>query len=405
MRRFSSLHRIGVVIGLLVAFVGCGGSNPPAPPAADTKASAPSQAAPAPQPQQGGVTPEAAPAAPAAPSSAVPVPHPPVAPDPHKVVATVNGRPITQRQVYGLAAANTARLQEMGKRIPADAEPEIRQMALQQLIDLELMADAARKAGLKADAKEIDSYIGNAKARFPSEAEYKKYMVQSKLSESDLRSDLESQLLAQAYGDAETKGLKPDEAAAKKLYDENRDKFKKSDEAHVLQILVKSNASDPPAKREEARKRAEEAYQKAKAGDDFGKLAKEYSQAPNAAKGGDVPFFPRGVMVPKFEELSFTLPVGQISTVFETPYGFNVIKILERRDGQIATWDEVKPQILSRIAASMQGQILGQKVAALRSSAKIQVLDPALRIPSAPPQGAPAPTGAAPKGEPPKGSS
>jgi len=98
-------------------------------------------------------------------------------------------------------------------------------------------------------------------------------------------------------------------------------------------------------------------------------------------------------MVPKFEEMAFTLPVGSISPVFETPYGFNVVKVLERRSGAVATWEEVKPQLLRMIGDQQRNQMIEAKVASLRPVAKIEILSAAYR--EAP---APAPSGAAPSG-------
>ncbi len=372
MRRNPSHVTAGLALALVAALLSvpaCGGKkDEPAPEApAPARAEAPAAlppAAPASSPAPGGV------AAPAGAPSAVP--------DPAAVVARVDGRPISLRQVYGLAAAQAAQLRSQGQQLPPDAEPEIRRAALRFLVDGELMSQAARKTGIRVEPKEVDDLLATMKSRIPSEEEYRKFLEVQKLTEKDLRADLENQLLASEYADRETAGVKPNEAAARKLYEDNKQRFAKPEEAHALQIAVYSRPSDPAASREEARKKIDEAYAKAKAGEDFGELARKYSQASNAAQGGDAGFVPKGA-IPEFDRIAFTLPIGEVSPVFETHFGYNVIKVLERRPGGIASWEEVGPELVRRLVDNERARTLEEKLTVLRSRARIEILAPEYR--------------------------
>jgi parvulin-like peptidyl-prolyl isomerase len=85
-----------------------------------------------------------------------------------------------------------------------------------------------------------------------------------------------------------------------------------------------------------AKKKADELYTKAAAGEDFAKLAKQYSQDPgSAANGGDLGYFAKGKMVPAFEEAAFALKVGEISKPVRTVYGYHIIKVTDKKDGQV----------------------------------------------------------------------
>jgi foldase protein PrsA len=85
-----------------------------------------------------------------------------------------------------------------------------------------------------------------------------------------------------------------------------------------------------------AKKKADEIYARAKAGEDFAKLAQENSQDPGtAANGGDLGFFGKGKMVPEFEEAAFKLNVGEISEPVRTVYGYHIIKVTDKKGEEI----------------------------------------------------------------------
>ncbi len=97
---------------------------------------------------------------------------------------------------------------------------------------------------------------------------------------------------------------------------------------HIL-VMHKDSERKPPnvtRTKDEAKKRAQEALKRAKAGESFDKLVIEYSDEPGAAERlGDLGIFEKKVMLKAFSDAAFKLKVGEISEIVETPFGFHII--------------------------------------------------------------------------------
>jgi len=124
----------------------------------------------------------------------------------------------------------------------------------------------------------------------------------------------------------------PAPSAAKTNPDVPKEKPKKISASHVLiQYMGAERAGSSVVRtREQARAVAEKVLERAKAGDDFSRLAVDYSDEPGAAqRGGSLGRFGHGQMVRAFEDAAFALEVGGVSDIVETSFGYHVIKRTE----------------------------------------------------------------------------
>ncbi len=111
-------------------------------------------------------------------------------------------------------------------------------------------------------------------------------------------------------------------------------------EVHVRHILLQVPAGATPAQVDSVRRGAEALRRRAADGEDFARLAAEHSQEPGSAvNGGDLGYFARGRMVPAFEDAAFRLQPGQVAPVTESPFGYHVIKMEDRRTVPLAETD------------------------------------------------------------------
>jgi peptidyl-prolyl cis-trans isomerase C len=241
------------------------------------------------------------------------------------VVARVNGNDIKQSDLDFAAT-------EVGSRLASYTAADRRKILLQYVIENELMAEAGQKDSL------------DKAATFPDRVKYH-----------------ERRALRDAFFDAGIANAVTEDAA-KKIYDEKIGQMKPEQEIHARHILVETEAE------------AKEIEERLKKGEDFATLAKEKSKDSNS-EGGDLGFFTHGTMLKPFEDAAFALEVGQISDPVQTQFGWHIIKVEEKRDQPLPTFDQVKEAIMAQLVQQKAQEV----VTGLRSTAKIEVVDPDLK--------------------------
>jgi peptidyl-prolyl cis-trans isomerase C len=131
------------------------------------------------------------------------------------------------------------------------------------------------------------------------------------------------------------------EAWAQSSYKANSKKYEQPEQVRASHILIRTAEPDAKAK-------AEAILKELRNGADFSKLAKDKSQDPgSAAKGGDLGFFGRGRMIKPFEDTAFGMAkAGDISEVIESPFGFHIIRLDEKKPAGLQPFAEVKDTLL-----------------------------------------------------------
>jgi peptidyl-prolyl cis-trans isomerase C len=235
------------------------------------------------------------------------------------VLAVVNGTEIKQSDV-DLADS------DIGQSLQVQGDQR-REQLVNYLIDITILAQAAA-------AKKLDTAPDYA-ARLA----YAKNKVLMELLLNDVTNTAKS------------------EAEMKKLYEESVAKIQPEEEVRARHILVKTEAE------------AKDVLAKLKGGADFEKLARELSVDPSAkTNGGDLEYFTKGQMVAEFSEAAFKLNKGQVSTEpVKTQFGFHIIKVEDKRQKPVPTYDSVKDQVAAYVVRKAQAEL----VMKLRAEAKI----------------------------------
>lgn len=144
----------------------------------------------------------------------------------------------------------------------------------------------------------------------------------------------------------------PTEEQLKEFYERNlRTLFRSEELVHARHILILTPKGSNPEAMKAAEEKIRDIAAKLKNGGDFAKLAAEYSQDPGSAtNGGDLGWFGRNRMVKQFEDVAFSLKPGDVSDVFQTVYGFHIMKVEEHQPERIRPFEEVRMEAANRYA-------------------------------------------------------
>jgi peptidyl-prolyl cis-trans isomerase D len=142
-------------------------------------------------------------------------------------------------------------------------------------------------------------------------------------------------------------------------------RFTVTEQRRASHILFKVDHAAPPDTVAKAEARARGVLKRARAGEDFAALARTYSEDGTAKDGGDLNFFGRGQMVKEFEEAAFSLPVGGVSDLVRTPYGFHIIKITDSRPGRTIPFEEARDSIRDELKTGRAKTAIAKRAADL----------------------------------------
>ena len=130
-----------------------------------------------------------------------------------------------------------------------------------------------------------------------------------------------------------------------RFYERNVEEYTTPVEVKARHILIKANIEMSAEEKAEKRQQAEEILKQLQQGADFEELAKQYSEDFTKEQGGDLGWFKPGEMVAGFEEAAFNLEPGEMSAVVETPFGFHIVRVDEKKEGHIQSLEEVRAEI------------------------------------------------------------
>jgi peptidyl-prolyl cis-trans isomerase C len=291
-------------------------------------------------------------------------------------VARVNGVDIVQREFernwrfFMQRSGIPAGLAEATGKIE-----EFRKQVLERLVDEELLFQDAKRKNLLVGKDVVDAELAKARAQFATPEAYQEALAKDQLTEELLRSLFGRNLSIQALVEKEIAArITLSDAEVHEFYLANPAAFEMPERVRARHILVEVSETDDAQARQAKRLKAESLLAQLKSGPKFEDLARTDSDCPSAPQGGDLGFFQRGQMVPAFEEAAFSLKPGELSGVVETPFGYHLIRVEERREAGKVPEAEVAPQIREHLQSRKTEAAVQESIKALREGATIELL-------------------------------
>ncbi len=208
--------------------------------------------------------------------------------------------------------------------------------------DKVLLVQAEKDTTIEVTNREVDEALTNQintiKSQFPSEEAFLSQLRNEGLTLRELREQYHDEIKNQLLKDKLIQGrlarVKVSSGEIRQFYEANRDSLpEKPSGVKLSHILVGINPGE--STKDSLSRYASLIMEKAKMGEDFETLAKNYSDDPSGKQGGDLGWFSRGEMVPEFEQAAFSLRPGDISDVVQTIFGFHIIKLTGKKEGRI----------------------------------------------------------------------
>jgi peptidyl-prolyl cis-trans isomerase C len=301
------------------------------------------------------------------------------APAADAVVVTVNGQPILESKV---SAEVEKRVQARLKMVPAGMDipqeqiqmlrEQIRRQMTEMLVDLTLIDMALKEKNIQVTPEQAEATMKKfAEENGLSVESMLEQLTASGMSAEDVKEQFLTRTKVDALLAAEMGELKATEAEAKTYYEEHLQEFAQPELVTASHILLRTQGKTEEEKMQ-IRQKMEGILQRARAGEDFAALAKEYSEDPGSKDRGGEYTFPRGQMVKPFEDAAFSLQNGQISDIVETPYGYHIIKRTDHKDAGTQSFEEVKDNLVERLTDEKQRDAWQKLQSQLRAAAKIE---------------------------------
>lgn len=323
--------------------------------------------------------PEGTPVAVAAPEADAPAAVEANAPaDADTVLAIVNGRQITEGTVQRQLELFKTQMLKGG--ISADqldaVLPRVRSRIISELIDREILLDAAERENVTISQEEYDAMIDEIKAELPRDASFEDFLRETGITDAEVREQMRIRKLLLAQ--AEAAGTPTDEEV-RAFYDEHIDAMKTEESVTASHILIQRALGDDEDALAVKRAKAEDLREQLLASTDleadFAKLARENSDCPSKTDGGNLGTFGRGQMVAPFEDACFAQEIGKVGDVVETSFGYHLILVREREDARTLAFDEVKDRIAMMLEAERQESAVQSYVEDLQNKAVVERFD------------------------------
>lgn len=276
-----------------------------------------------------------------------------------RVVLVINEEIITLTEFMNEAEKNGINMEEAGMEYKF----------LEQIIDKTIVEQEAKQAGITVSDEELDFTLKEMKSRLKlDETEMEKALEKQNMTEESFRQQWRFQLLTQKLMEAKVKGnVAVTDQEIKEYYQQTYGDYEEGvSEVRIAHILILNTGPD-------ALRKATKIADEAKAGENFPELAKEYSQdTMSAQNGGDLGYFKKGDLVESLEFAVQDVQINEIVGPVESPGGYHIIKVLDKKDSKIGIPQSYSNEIRNTIYSQKAEEMLKNYLKNIKETAYIE---------------------------------
>ena len=293
-----------------------------------------------------------------------------------RIVAIVNDDVITLQELNTASEAFVRRVETSNPDIPRDKiREEVQLPVLNNLIEEALLKQEAKRLGITVKDEEVTATINDllAKRKWKLEdvkaglekdgvsfEEYREATRNNMIKGRVIRREIQSKI---AVSNEEIGNY----------YRDHRDEYEGKEAVRIRQIMIPAPAASEADIRSLKKAEAEDVLKKLKEGVPFEQLAAQYARGEGAGMSGDMGFVEKGSMLSAVDEVAFKLKIGDTSDVIESPQGFHIIQILDKRGGGMKPLPVVHNEIEDAIGREKAEKKYGEWMTELRKRSYIEI--------------------------------
>ena len=279
-----------------------------------------------------------------------------------QVVLTVNGEKITAKQFDKVLNAQKKifRVQNF-EELKTEELVWIKTRGLNEIIRNTLIAQEIAKENISIEQNVLESNLRKAREGY-LEGAFEKTLDLEGISIADWEKSIEKKLLTNELIHQQVNSkVSLSDKELRNYFDKNHNEFHKKEQVKALHIMVESE--------EEIREIQKELRSKQKT---FPALAMEYSLGPEGAQGGDLGYFEAGQMPEEFDDV-FKLKINKVSDIIKTPYGFHLLKVVDKIEERKMDFVESKSRVEKILLQHLQDQAFQKWFLKLKQNAEIEI--------------------------------
>lgn len=300
------------------------------------------------------------------------------------VVARGKGVEVKRSRLDESVIAFKAQSATEGQAVPKEKMAEVEAMLLDRIVIVQLLNNRATEAERAAARDRGETLFGQLRSRAPTPAVFEAQLKTAGLTVEQLKARIVEQATSEAVVEREVASkVELGASAVQDFYEANPKYFERPEQVRASHVLLGTldpvtQQELPEAQRLEKRAVAEKVLARARKGDDFAALAKEFSEDPGSKDKGGEYTFPRGQMVKEFEETAFGLKEGEVSGLVTTRFGYHIIKLSERLPAGVMPLAAVEGDIKRHLVQEELKKRLPEYYDEIKKEAGLEILDPAL---------------------------